>query len=164
MGTKTLITPEEYLRMSFPDYDREYVDGELVERAMPNFDHGSWSIELALRMGPMVKSHGLRMCSDTRMCVAPGRYRIPDLAIFVQKPEQVPTTPPLVIIEIVSPDDRHAEIIEKLEDYRQWGVPNIWLADPNNRRFQVYTESGLANVVAFVLPEYGLELPAADLL
>ena len=41
MSTRTKISLEEYLHTSFEDGpDREYVDGELVERAMPTFEHG----------------------------------------------------------------------------------------------------------------------------
>ena len=36
----TLITEAEYLRMTFDGPEPDYVDGELVERAIPNFQHG----------------------------------------------------------------------------------------------------------------------------
>ena len=35
MAAKALIPVEEYLRTSYEDLDREYVDGEVVERPMP---------------------------------------------------------------------------------------------------------------------------------
>jgi Uma2 family endonuclease len=54
----------------------------------------------------------------------------------------VPDTPPLVAIEILSPDDRLIEVRQKLEEYQAWGVPHIWLIDPRSHRF--YTcDSGL---------------------
>jgi Uma2 family endonuclease len=39
MGAKTAIPAGEYLHTSFPDVDREYRDGELVERTMPDYLH-----------------------------------------------------------------------------------------------------------------------------
>jgi Uma2 family endonuclease len=37
----------------------------------------------------------------------------------------VPDTPPLIVVEILSPDDRLTEVREKLEEYRAWGVPHV---------------------------------------
>jgi hypothetical protein len=39
MGTTTLVSVEEYLRTSFPDADREYIDGRIVERNVGEVDH-----------------------------------------------------------------------------------------------------------------------------
>lgn len=39
-------------------------------------------------------------------------------------------TPPLIVIEILSPEDRVSRYKERLEDYRRMGVPNIWVIDP----------------------------------
>jgi Uma2 family endonuclease len=40
MGARTAISIEEYLHTSFPDLDREYRDGELLERTLPDYLHG----------------------------------------------------------------------------------------------------------------------------
>ena len=40
MQAQTLLSQEEYLHSSF-EYEPEYLDGELVEREMPNDFHGS---------------------------------------------------------------------------------------------------------------------------
>ncbi len=53
------------------------------------------------------------------------------------------TAPAFVAIEIVSPDDRRGRLTERLEDYRRWGVPHIWLVDPQRKRLYEYTEAGL---------------------
>ena len=39
VNTKSAISKEDYLRTSFEGLDREYVDGEIVERTLPNFLH-----------------------------------------------------------------------------------------------------------------------------
>ena len=71
-------------------------------------------------------------------------------------------TPPLVAIEILSKDDRHHDLMEKLEEYRVWGVPNIWVIDPETQRFSIYTELGLQNVSPF-LAHYPFQLAPAEL-
>jgi Uma2 family endonuclease len=67
---------------------------------------------------------------------ASGRpFLIPDVAVFYpHEPGLVPDTPPLIAIEILSPDDRLTKVREKLEEYRAWGVPHVWLVDPHSRR------------------------------
>jgi Uma2 family endonuclease len=40
MSARTGLSVEEYLHTSFPDLDREYRDGELVERSLPDYLHG----------------------------------------------------------------------------------------------------------------------------
>lgn len=74
----------------------------------------------------------------------------------------VPDYPPTVAIEIVSPEDRHDDLMEKLEEYRAFGVPNVWLADPQRRSLQVFDSSGLREVPSLTLPEYNFEVTPAD--
>ena len=93
------------------------------------------------------------------MRLAPDLYRIPDIAVFVNAPKSaVPEQPPLVVIEILSPDDRYHDVVEKLDEYRIWGVPNVWLVDPLAKRFAVYTDWGFQYVSSLALPDYPLEL------
>ena len=40
MGAKSALSVEQYLHTSFPDLDKEYRDGELVERSLPTYRHG----------------------------------------------------------------------------------------------------------------------------
>lgn len=47
--------------------------------------------------------------------------------------EQVLTLPPLVVIEILSPEDRISRYSQRLTDYRQMGIQNVWVIDPVNR-------------------------------
>lgn len=71
-------------------------------------------------------------------------------------------TPPLIAIEILSPDDRLSEVRNKLEEYRAWGVAHVWLADPHSRRLYRCDE-GLAEVERFTVSEPGLDI-SADLI
>jgi Uma2 family endonuclease len=51
---------------------------------------------------------------------------IADIAIFAgSHPPSVPETPPLVVVEILSNDDRYLDLMQKLEEYRDGGVPHI---------------------------------------
>jgi len=53
-----------------------------------------------------------------RLRIGEDVIRIPDLAVFGEFPkEPVPASPPRIVVEIVSPDDRHEELLLKLGQY-----------------------------------------------
>jgi Uma2 family endonuclease len=77
--------------------------------------------------------------------------------------EHIPSTPPFLVVEIVSEDDRHTEIRKKLAEFNDWGVKHIWLADPWTRTLSVYDGSGLHEVPTFELPEFGATLSPGEI-
>ena len=106
------------------------------------------------------------LCGYRKSAIACGKgviaYRI--LLFFEGEPQgEVLSIAPLVAIEILSPDDRIGYIVPKLEDYRQWGVRNIWIADPEDRKLFTYGETGLHEVKELGLPEYDIMLTYADI-
>jgi Uma2 family endonuclease len=163
VATKTQITAEQYLRMTF-EHDAEFVHGEIVERAMPDYIHSRIQVLLGALFESLRRTHGLWACAELRMKLAPEVYRIPDLSVFASpQHESVPDTPPLIAIEILCKDDRHFELMQKLEEYLAWGVVHIWVVDPITKRFSAYTHLGLQNVSSFSLPDYPFQLTPSDL-
>jgi Uma2 family endonuclease len=164
MASKALVTAEQYLHMTF-EHEAEYVRGEIVERSLPDLIHGRIQFLLAQALVPITRSHSLYPCFEVRMRVAPDVYRLPDAAVFAGAlpHESVPSAPPLLVVEILSKDDRYYDPMEKLEEYRVWGVPNIWVVNPMAKRFSIYTEFGLRNVSSLVLADFPFELTPAAL-
>ncbi len=164
MGTKTLMSVDEYLRTTFDGADREYLDGEVVERNMGNKSHGRIQGRLIRLLGSYEERTGLYVIPEVRYRVQETRYRIPDVAVFEGEPEgEFPSIPPLVTVEIFSPDDRIGYIIPKLEEYRHWGVKHVWAIDPENHKLFTYGESGLHEVTELRLPSYEIVLTKADI-
>src|SRR5580698_2228269 len=159
MATKEQITAGQYLHMTF-EHDAEYVHGEIVERSMPDNVHSLIQFLILMEIGRLIQSHPLFPRPELRLRLEPRVYRIPDISVFGGKPprESVPSTPPLLVIEILSKDDRHHNLMQKLEEYRIWGVPNIWVVDPLAKRLAAYTESGLQYVSSLALADYPFEL------
>jgi len=158
MDARVQVPVEEYLQTSFEGPDPEYVDGEIVERAVPDFLHGTVQCRFAGIFCEMKKRHPLHAATEVRHKLRETRYRIPDVAVFAGDPptERFPSTPPYIAIEILSLDDRFSEVVQKLDEYRTWGVAHIWLADPHLRRLLVYGASGLSEVTEFRLPDYSV--------
>jgi len=136
MATTTQpITIEEYLHTHYePDCD--YVDGEVQERNVGELDLG----EVQGALVEWFRKHGrewnIRAIPELRIRGAPSRVRIADVALLSrgQTVEQVPVHPPLAIIEVLSPEDRVSRYEQRIDDYRNMGVSNIWIIDPQTRR------------------------------
>ena len=117
-----------------------------------------------LRFGSFMQTRDLQPRPELRLKLATNVYRIPDVCVFLGEPEQlVPDVPPLVVIEILSKDDRYSDVIQKLDEYRVWGVPNIWLIDPTTKHLAVHTDLGPQNVSSLALPKYSFQLTPAEL-
>ena len=167
MGTKALISPEEYLAMYFPERESEYVHGELKEKPMPDAFHGLIQALLVhlLMLGGLRRNHKLRVGAEVRCRLSAGVYRLPDVALFHPEPfEKVPSKPPLMVAEIVSQDEKRVDLIEKLRDYADWGVPNICIVDPWSRRLAVWKDDREVPVEALSLPQYEFEVRLEQLI
>ena len=53
--------------------------------------------------------------------------------------------------------------MQKLQEYKVWGVPHIWLVDPRRRTLQVYTEGALTEVPSLRIPEFDVQLTGAEI-
>jgi Uma2 family endonuclease len=163
MATQAQITAEQYLHMTF-DYDAEFVHGEIVERALPDLVHSRAQAKVCFQLAEIHTGSRLSPCIGVRMKLAEQLYRVADVAVFLNRPlHDYPEQAPLLIVEIVSPDDRYHYLMEKLEEYRVWGVANIWIVDPLAKRLALYTESALQYVSSLALLDYPLELTSSVL-
>jgi Uma2 family endonuclease len=123
----------KYLHTSYhPDCD--FVDGVIQERNLGEFDHAAIQGLLATWFGQHRQAWGLHVLPEMRIRGSATRVRIADVCLIArsQPIEQVPTTPPLAVIEILSPEDRIARYNERLSDYRNMGIQNVWVIDPIN--------------------------------
>ncbi len=135
---------EQYLRTSYkPDVD--FVDGEIEERNLGEFDHARLQYVLASFFFAREELWQIKGVIEQRIRVSPTRVRICDLAILrADAPrEKVTETAPLICMEILSPEDRLARAQIVLADYRAMGVPNIWLIDPIRRSAFTFDGNGL---------------------
>lgn len=118
MDANTLVSVDEYLRTSYPDADREYVDGRIVERNVGAVDYSDLQSAIAHHL----RAH-YKKCVWTgvavRVQVRKTLFRIPDVTIMLgPKPaERIIRTPPLIAVEVLSPDDRAGDLEEKINDY-----------------------------------------------
>jgi Uma2 family endonuclease len=163
MGVRTAIPIEEYLHTSYDGTDREFRDGEVVERSMPDYLHGKCQGTLFAFFFALKKRNNLYPSVETRVRLTTNRVLIPDVSVFHPKePQRVPDFPPFIAIEVLSVDDRLSEVRDKLEEYRKYGVPHVWLVDPHSRRLYCCEEK-LKEVESLRIPELDVELRPSDI-
>jgi Uma2 family endonuclease len=133
MATAIQISIGEYLQTSYRP-DCEYIDGEVRERNVGKWDHSRVQALLAMWFGSRESQWGVLTAIEQRMRVSPTRVRIPDL-IVVRDEDQPDVTiePPLLVVEILSPDDTYSDTEERAEDYFGMGVSTVWIIDPKTR-------------------------------
>jgi Uma2 family endonuclease len=73
------------------------------------------------------------------------RFRVPDVSVLRSDAprEQIITHPPLIAIEILSPEDRLGRFQDGIDDYVEFGVENIWIVDSETRRAWTADRTGL---------------------
>jgi len=120
----------EYLATTYrPDCD--YVDGEVIERNVGEFDHSRTQSLSAVLLFGQEKQWGVTVLTEQRVQVKTDRYRIPDVCVLAPRAprEQIIRHPPLLCIEILSKDDSMTSIMERVEEYLSLGVPYVWVID-----------------------------------
>jgi Uma2 family endonuclease len=138
------ISMREYLTTSYrPDVD--YVEGRLEERNVGEYDHGYLQTLLAVLFTNKRDAWGVRAVTDVRMRISTSHVRIPDVLVLRSDAprERVLTHPPLIVIEILSPEDRLSRFQERIDDYIAFGVENIWIFDPERRVVRTASRAGL---------------------
>jgi Uma2 family endonuclease len=105
-----------------------------------------------------------RVLPSLRVRVRPTCVRVPDIGILAEDaPEKrVPTFPPILCIEILSPEDRMTRLMAKLKDFTDMGVPTCWIIDPVARRAWFATPGLLAEATDGILRSADLEMPLAE--
>jgi len=137
MATALRIPLSEYLGISYRP-DREYVDGEIRERNVGKWEHARLQWLLALWFGTHEKQWGITGSTEQRVRVSANRVRVPDLVVLTAGAQpEVLTDPPLLVIEILSPDDSYSDTQERAQDYRAMGVETVWIVDPKTRTGRV---------------------------
>lgn len=135
LPTPPLVPVDVYLTSSYRP-DLEYVDGLLLERGMPTIAHGLLQAILTVYFYQYRKQFHFTPLPEVRtQIVERARYRIPDLMLCpIPLPKgKVLTSTPWAVIEILSPDDRLPDQLDRFRDYKQLGVPHVLLLDPEKR-------------------------------
>jgi Uma2 family endonuclease len=102
---------------------------------MRELDHSRLQALLLKRLLQYEDQLGVLAVPELRVQVRPSKFRVPDLCVVRGKPgEQILTRPPLLVIEILSPDDSMTSMQESIDDYLGFGIENVWIFDPRRQK------------------------------
>jgi Uma2 family endonuclease len=129
-----LWTIREYLRSTWSP-DREFVDGRIEERNLGEKEHSLIQRYLTVLFYTKRVEWGVEVFPELRTQTQSRRFRVPDVLVTraEDKFERYVTHPPLIAIEILSPEDSLAAMRSKAVEYREFGIENIWIIDPEAR-------------------------------
>lgn len=86
MSGAASIPVSEYLNSSYrPDCD--YLDGELLERNVGEWDHSRLQMLLSRFLFDREKQWGIVVVPEQRVQVGPTRFRVPDITVIAGSPD-----------------------------------------------------------------------------
>jgi Uma2 family endonuclease len=167
MAVETLLPLEEYLGRSYAP-DREYRDGVLVERNVGSKAHALLQIALGAYLHRRRKQWNIHVYTELRVKVREKWYPIPDVCVYgaADFGGPYPSEPPLLWIEILSPDDRMVDVWAKAAELVANGVPYVWIIDPETLESELRTAAGVQTVAdkTLRLPDSPIVIPLLDVM
>jgi len=160
------VTVEQYLSTVF-EHDCEYVDGVIEERDLGEFEHAYLQGILTTIFNNHRAEWGLICLPEQRVQTQKTHFRVPDVTILrAGTPrERILTRPPLLVIEIQSPEDTLRRTAAKAAEYIAFGIGHVWIIDPAARVGYRGTADGLELVRSgeLTIPETPIRIVLADL-
>jgi len=168
MSVKVLMDVGEYLQTSFDGPDCEYLDGEVVERNVGELPHAKAQGNIYFLLRLLAERSGMLVVPEVRIRISSTRYRVPDLAVWRNKDigERIPTEPPFLVVEILSPEDRITRVQPKIGEYLSIGVEWIWVVDPIEKNSILYSQQNPVGALTETLRTENpvIEIPLAKAL
>lgn len=173
-----LLTVEEFAEMDPDGFAYELHDGVLVSMPPPGFQHAVIVAKLIAALQAVVSAGNLGVIAGNGGFLLrrhPDSVLAPDIAFLaisrmlnLDEPGY-PETPPDLVIEVVSPSDRAADVHDKIGRYLHAGVPLVIAVWPVNRTVSLSTPDGLtrtlneADVLTTAPALSGFSMPVADI-
>ena len=125
----------------FPDDGNRYevIDGEVLVTPAPSPQHQHVLFTLAINLRQYVERWGLGVVlPDVDLLFVTGQFLRPDL-LFVPESARGGITnrgieeAPGLVVEVLSPTSRAIDRVKKPRRYGDFGIPEYWVVDPEER-------------------------------
>ncbi|SRR5581483_23924 len=120
--TSPQISVEEYQKTSYPDGDREYLDSVVMERNIGSPSHSALQKILIVHLAAFESGLQIAVRPECRTRIQETRYRVPDIDEAIPSDRPGVLDAPLLIIEILSADDRMKDAMQRFSEYEKLGV------------------------------------------
>ena len=142
-----VMTLAEFLLMPETKPANEFIDGQIIQKPMPQGKHSLIQSELTANINATFKPQRLVRAFSELRCSFGGRATVPDVTVFTS--ERIPrdengeianvfAIAPDWTIEILSPDQSQTKVTKNILHCLQHGTQMGWLIDPAERSIFVY--------------------------
>ncbi|MEA5479911.1 Uma2 family endonuclease [Pseudanabaena galeata UHCC 0370] len=141
------LTLEEFLKLPETKPACEFIDGEIIQKPMPQGKHSTVQLDLGSAINLALKPQKIARAYSELRCNFGDRSVIPDISVFTW--ERIPRdkdgkvsnlfeTAPNWVIEILSPDQNQTKVIRNILYCLAHGTEMGWLLDPDEELVFVY--------------------------
>jgi Uma2 family endonuclease len=141
------ITLEEFLALPETKPASEYIDGQIIQKPMPQGKHSTIQTEFSTVVNVTLKPKRVARAFSELRCTFGGRSIVPDVSVFMW--EKIPrdetgeiantfAIAPDWTIEILSPDQSQTKVTKNILHCLNHGTQMGWLIDPDEQTVFVY--------------------------
>jgi Uma2 family endonuclease len=141
------INLETFLKLSETKPASEFIDGQVIQKPMPQGKHSTIQRDLVNAIDAKLKPGKIARAYPELRCTFGGRSIVPDVAVFTW--EQIPrddngkvanifALAPDWTIEILSPDQSQTKVVRNIMHCLSHGTQMGWLIDPEEELVFVY--------------------------
>ncbi|MGV0023428.1 Uma2 family endonuclease [Phormidesmis priestleyi] len=149
------LTLEEFLNLPETEPASEYIDGEIIQKPMPQGEHSILQTELCPAINRIVKPQKIAHAFSELRCTFGGRSIVPDVSVFtwnrIPRKENgrianVFALAPDWTIEILSPDQSQTKVTKNILHCLAYDCSLGWLIDPNDQAVIVFSSNKQAQI------------------
>ena len=151
-----VMTLAEFLLLPETKPANEFIDGQIIQKPMPQGKHSLIQSELIININAVFKPQRLVRAYPELRCSFGGRATVPDVTVFTSDSpkerlrQRIPrdengdianvfAIAPDWTIEILSPDQSQTKVTKNILHCLQYGTRMGWLIDPAERSVFVYS-------------------------
>ncbi len=166
------LTLSAFLQLPETEPASEYINGEIIQKPMPQGKHSTIQGELVTGINVVVKPSRIARAFPELRCTFGGRSIVPDISVFVQdriprdengKIANIFQAAPDWAIEILSPEQSQTKVTKKIIHCLEHKTLMGWIIDPEEETVIVYVPLQLPQVFDepsqhLPVPEFATEL------
>ncbi|MEB3279715.1 MAG: Uma2 family endonuclease [Lyngbya sp.] len=135
------LTLQEFIKQPETKPASEYIDGNIIQKPMPQGEHSAIQTELATAINASLKQQRIARAFCELRCTFENRSIVPDISVLTweriprQENGRVANTFPIApdwMIEILSPEPSQTKVTKKILYSLKYGTQMGWLIDPED--------------------------------
>lgn len=171
------VSLEEFLSLPESKPYLELWDGDVVEKAMPNFSHSQLVGELLFELKLHLRQNAVAWADTELRHLDPDTdwVFLPDVSVTLKSRRPLAASKaigPITIlpdfaIEVLSPEDRPGRLAQRIAAYMNAGLTLLWVIDPDDEQVTIWERGAEPRVAnngeldaSPVLPDFSVNLAA----